>query len=279
MGELLLCNEQIAAMPYYIDGLSINIYSIEELNYYIANNVYLLDSDFMSEELCAWLERELGLRTMAEKLRDIMRDNGKLSSFVEYILKESYYFTPAQAADILAVLCQMEEKSDFEIDKMRADRLMEKEKYLCSIYAYKHLLTSTDAQLADPAVVGNIYHNLGTAYARLYMFREAIDYYRTAYDKNQDPETLKEWLFAYRCLKDDDAFMKTALEHGLDDMQITEIKNELSMYSRNQDIKDFEEQLAKYADEINTGDRVRFAKESERLLAGWKDEYRRICRV
>ena len=147
MGELLLCNEQIAAMPYYIDGLSINIYSIEELNYYIANNVYLLDSDFMSEELCAWLERELGLRTMAEKLRDIMRDNGKLSSFVECILKESYYFTPAQAADILAVLCQMEEKSDFEIDKMRADRLMEKEKYLCSIYAYKHLLTSTDAQI------------------------------------------------------------------------------------------------------------------------------------
>ena len=33
MGELLLCNEAIAAMPYYIECVSINVYSIEELNY------------------------------------------------------------------------------------------------------------------------------------------------------------------------------------------------------------------------------------------------------
>ena len=31
MGELLLCNEAIAAMPYYIEGVAINVYSIEEL--------------------------------------------------------------------------------------------------------------------------------------------------------------------------------------------------------------------------------------------------------
>ena len=56
MGELLLCNEAIAAMPYYIEGVSINVYSIEELNYYIINNTYLLDDDFMSLELCTWIE-------------------------------------------------------------------------------------------------------------------------------------------------------------------------------------------------------------------------------
>ena len=56
MGELLLCNEAIAAMPYYIEGVSINVYSIEELNYYIINNTYLLDDDFMS--------LEPGLKTM-----------------------------------------------------------------------------------------------------------------------------------------------------------------------------------------------------------------------
>ena len=55
MGELLLCNEDIAAMPYYIEGVSINVYSIEELNYYIINNTYLLDDDFMSLELCTCL--------------------------------------------------------------------------------------------------------------------------------------------------------------------------------------------------------------------------------
>ena len=39
MGELLLCNEAIAAMPYYIEGVSINVYSIEEL--IIMNQQYI----------------------------------------------------------------------------------------------------------------------------------------------------------------------------------------------------------------------------------------------
>lgn len=279
MGELLLCNRQIGAMPYYIEGISLNVYSIEELCYYIANNVYLIDSEFMNDELCNWLERELQYRSLANDLREILHGGGKLSEFVEQILIESYYLNPNQIDDVITILSQMEEKSEFECDKMRADRLMEKEKYLSSIYAYKHLLGSDDAVNADPIVLGNIYHNLGTAYARLFMFGEAASYYETAYSKNQDPETLKEWLFTYRCLKDEDSFMRVALENGLDDMEITEIKNELSMYSRSEEIKEFEENLNIFRDEITKGDRTNFANEVDHLLRDWKNEYRRICRV
>ena len=49
MGELLLCHETIAALPYYIEETGINIYSMEELSYYISGNVYLLDHSFMCE--------------------------------------------------------------------------------------------------------------------------------------------------------------------------------------------------------------------------------------
>ena len=55
MGELFICNEPIAALPYYIEGISWNVYSIEELCYYIEHNTYLLDKDFMTEELCTWI--------------------------------------------------------------------------------------------------------------------------------------------------------------------------------------------------------------------------------
>jgi len=82
MGELLLCNEAIAAMPYYIEGVSINVYSIEELNYYIINNTYLLDDDFMSLELCTWIENHAHLPKLAMHLRTIISTNGRLSAFV-----------------------------------------------------------------------------------------------------------------------------------------------------------------------------------------------------
>lgn len=48
MGELILCSHPIAAMPYYIDNISLNVYSLEELCYYIENHLYLIEADFMS---------------------------------------------------------------------------------------------------------------------------------------------------------------------------------------------------------------------------------------
>ena len=59
MGELFICNEPIAALPYYIEGISWNVYSLEELCYYLENNTYLLENDFMNEELCTWIGKEL----------------------------------------------------------------------------------------------------------------------------------------------------------------------------------------------------------------------------
>ena len=65
MGELILCSHPIAAMPYYIDNISLNVYSLEELCYYIENHLYLIEADFMSEELCLWIGQELDEKDLA----------------------------------------------------------------------------------------------------------------------------------------------------------------------------------------------------------------------
>ena len=72
MSELLFCHAPIAALPYYIEGLGINIYSMEELCYFIAGNVFLLDDSFMNEELCTWIEKQMGAYKLAENLRNVM---------------------------------------------------------------------------------------------------------------------------------------------------------------------------------------------------------------
>ena len=33
MGELILCNNNLAAMPFFLENVSVNIYSLEELIY------------------------------------------------------------------------------------------------------------------------------------------------------------------------------------------------------------------------------------------------------
>ena len=271
MGELLFCNEPIAAMPYYVEGISWNLYSLEELCFYIENNPYLIDRDFMNEELCTWIGKEIKNMKLAERLRDIMRMEGKLSEFVLTIMVECGYTAKNKIAFIIQILQEMEEKSDFERNKLRADRLMEKEKYLGSIYEYKRLLEASDAYQQTPQMLGNIWHNLGTAYARLFLFKEAIHCYETAFQLNKNEESLKECLFAYRCIHDEMGFLRVATQYGLSQENIEKIHSELSDIRRSDDIMKFEESLDYIG---NTNDSA-----INNIILNWKEEYRKISRV
>ena len=61
MSSYILCQIKRASLPFYIKNISMNIYSIEELCYYLYHNIYLLDETIINEHLCDWLKKELGL--------------------------------------------------------------------------------------------------------------------------------------------------------------------------------------------------------------------------
>lgn len=279
MGELLYCHEPIAALPYYVEGIGINLYSMEELCYYIMGNTYLLDNSFMSEELCTWIEKQMGLYKLAEQLRDLMRGQGLLSEFVLAILEQTGYCTTKEMQDIILIIRQMEEKSDFECNKIRADQLMEKQKILAAIYEYKRLLDSSDAKDASALLRGNIWHNLGTAYARLFLFEEAANCYEQAYKLNESRESLRECLLCYRCLHDEMGFMRKAMENNIDETGMQEIRNELSIASRSDQLEQFEARLEELAKECESAKKTQAKAEIQEIIFRWKEEYRKSCRV
>lgn len=279
MGEILFCNQPIAALPYYIEGIGWNVYSLEELCYYIENNTYLLERDFMTEELCTWIGKEVKNEKLAERLRDIMRMDGRLSEYVLAILVECGYCPKDTIKETIRLIREMEEKSDFECNKVRADRLMEKEKYLSSIYEYKNLLDADDAGTQPPQLIGNIWHNLGTAYARLFLFQEAVHCYKKAFSLNGNEESLKEALMACRCLKDEVEFAAIASANGLSEEEIIRIKTEVSVASRSDVTKEFENKLEAIAMMNENGKKTEYQKEISNIIFQWKEEYRRICRI
>ena len=56
-----LCLLGQAKTPYFIENIRTNIYSLEELCFYLYNNVCLIDDSIINEGLCDWLRDELGL--------------------------------------------------------------------------------------------------------------------------------------------------------------------------------------------------------------------------
>ena len=73
MGELLLCSRELASIPYYIDTVSLNVYSLEEICYYLKHNIEVVEPEFMDGELCEWIRQELKMNSLADKLSRIRR--------------------------------------------------------------------------------------------------------------------------------------------------------------------------------------------------------------
>ena len=91
MSGYILCQVKKAEKPFYIENISKNIYSIEELCYYLYNNLYLVDRSLISNKLCTWLDEELKLPKLAAKLRPFIGKEAGLEEILYPIFKEINY--------------------------------------------------------------------------------------------------------------------------------------------------------------------------------------------
>ena len=96
MGGYILCQVRKAQMPYYIESISTNIYTIEELCYYLYHNIYLLDDTIINEQLCDWIRKELGLEKLYHKLYRTLENNESIGNFILSVFKEINYLNHSE---------------------------------------------------------------------------------------------------------------------------------------------------------------------------------------
>ena len=125
MGNLILCHDRHAAQPYEITRIHCRIFTIEELCYYLCNNLYLIDYTIMNEQLCDWLDEELGMEVLASELKDVLRLHGSVEKFVLTILKSSRIYREPEMIRIQNVLEHLKNQKDIERQKFKGDNLLE----------------------------------------------------------------------------------------------------------------------------------------------------------
>lgn len=195
MGSLILCHRQKAKQPYEIARVHVRVYTIEELCYYICNNLYLIDYTLMNRRLCRWFETELGLLELAKKLREALDENCSLEQFVMMILKESCIYLPADLNRIQGILEHLQSQKEVERAKHKADSLWEGGEYEASILVYQTIVDGEWDDSLDKSFYGKVYACLGAAYGRLFLYKEAIRMYEEACRLCEEPEFLKAYLY------------------------------------------------------------------------------------
>lgn len=325
MSGYILCQVKRAKLPYYIENISTNIYSIEELCFYFYHNIYLLDSTILNEELCFWIRDQLGLKKLADNLyKHLDDDDMKVGDFILPVFKEINYLSLEEFRKLNQQIQQLAKEPEVLRQKRKGDYLMEHGKYVNAIKVYQKALrqetedeaavtdirkpetvaaekaetvqeaetteastetkteevaetespvaitidmvedpeeraetenveesekpeedtSETDATslqeekqeevAADPELphqeillgkqfIGEIYHNMGCAYARLFQMEEVIRCFEIAYGKLHTMGAVKSLLYAVYMEHGVDAFVEKAKELEVDEERQEEI--------------------------------------------------------
>ena len=107
MNYIRLCTIH-SEKPFFIKEVNKNIYSIEELSYYLYNYLYLVDDKFFSDELIDYIEKELNQPNIAAGIRQIIANEGELGEKIAFVIKNSEYYTDKMAEKLgnhLEALC------------------------------------------------------------------------------------------------------------------------------------------------------------------------------
>lgn len=261
MGDLLLCNHQIAAMPYYIEMVSLNIYSLEELCYVIEHYTFVLDEGFFDDELILWIEKEIGENELAGQLRQSLRKEQGVTKLVELVLNATGYLSYESGIKVLSRIREMQHKTVFERRKMRADRYIGNKKYVNALLEYRRILQMEEECKKNPVMCGNIWHNLGVVYARLFLFREARECFQKAYHYHMNMESVFAAMAASLYLGEETEAGKLAEKYGLEEQKAVQLRERLESISQSNEF-------------VNEEDGMVLMQR----LYDWKAEYQKNCR-
>ncbi len=272
MGRVLLCTGKYAKKPYCFENVCVNVYCVEELCFLFAANPFMIDQSIMREELAQWLDNECGLTDLSHQLLNILGKGSQPGIFVNTIMSYVNYCTDTEIKKIDQVLQGNVGLNDFERQKKQADFLLKNRRYMLAIEEYDTLLRRLPD--TESALKPVIYHNMGVAYAGLFMFELAARYFKKGYDMTGNEESGIEFLAAQRMYLSEEAYIAFIGEHG--EYYNLSMQVEKRLTAAREEFEASEENrmltaLKIYKDE---GNAASYYEEIDKIIAKKKDEYR-----
>lgn len=193
MAGYRLCRVKTAENPFFLENISTNIYSIEELCYFFTNNVPLLDATVMNTRLTSWVATELGQPRLALKMEHAMTRRNSIMEFVTTVFREIGYFSQNELiryTDNMSAFLNL--PSPLKM-KLKGDSLCRAGKYTASARVYRQIIDEADNVEFQSAFLSSVWHNRGVAEMKLMLFDEALSSLR----KSMELRPTREHVMSY----------------------------------------------------------------------------------
>lgn len=252
MSGYILCQGIKAVKPYYIESISTNIYTIEELCYYLYHNLELIDESLINEALCQWIQEELERKELAVKLRGQLEKPHTLQDIIYPVFKEINYVSYEELKILNSKLAKLSREKAIVRSKMKADCLMENRIYGEAMKVYHQILEKLETEEEPRAgFLKSIWHNLGCAYSYLFQKEQALECFEKAWKRGEEEEALKTYLYAWHQKNPQKNLEISALQKNASPQLIEEVLKNIQMESdqesplENQQVDELLEKLTK----------------------------------
>ena len=276
MGKLILCRGKRTERPYLMPATGHRVYSIEELCYYIYNNIYFLDESLFSASLIDWIRTELELPERADKLELIIKQGGDYKTLLAVVLCSADYYSELEIKRLLSVVDEFQSMPNAKRRYKRANSFLKNKQYSRAATEYERLLISDDAAELSPRDYGDVLHNLAIAKIYTYGPERAADLFLNAYERNGRIESLRQYLYSLWLCNDKENFYEKLEEYKVGEEQKTDFINKMEQLSQ-------EASTCKTMESINllhqlkgTGRMAEFQDKCVQIIDGWIDEVRKM---
>lgn len=254
-----LCQMKMAAKPYYIESISTNIYSIEELCFYLYENICLIDHTIVNEALCDWIRDELGLKKLYRQLYEQLEKQEGTSYFILPIFRETGYLTAQQLREIQEKINKLEVQPEDVRQKLKADYLVKCGMHSNAMHEYYQILQRKGPGNLGSQFYAEIWNNLGCAYARMFLFKEAADCYLNAWKLTRTKEVLRKYVSTLPLYLPKEQYKKVLKDLGADSYLVSK----------------FQEYNSRICKDAVRSDEMKWLKteNAEKILEELKDNY------
>ncbi len=272
--QMYMCLGALSTTPYFLSGLGVNIYSMDELCYYLCVNAYILDNDLIDVRLCDYMRDNLDMAPLAAKIRKMIKEGKTLGEMVTTILIDTRYCNDEEIARIKQILVDNASLSFAAKRKVRGDNLLMANKYPRAIEEYQYVLSVLSKE-EEPELYSSILHNVGCAYSMMFLLDKAGEYFKQAYETDNSRDSLVMYLVCLRLSAKKEEYDRIVVRNGYDERVALEAVRIMTAAREAQIDTPYGEAMKSILDLHDRGKVSEFYDALDTTLEDWKLEYRR----
>lgn len=220
MGKVILCAGRLAEKPFIIEGSDRKIYSIEELNYFVVENIYGIDLGFFNEELFHFIETELFLPEVSEGMRKLIQNGSGLTDLVTALLCASDLYDKEEILGVISILGQIFTMDNWEKRAHLGYQHLKEGRYLSALGYFRGILKEERISEKD---YGLILMAMGVCLIHTSSYKGAADCFYKAYMYGKTKENLIYTLLSLKLGGLSEEFKKKAGNLPEDDPILREV--------------------------------------------------------